>query len=553
VRGDKEIGYRRTGLAIRAALLSGVSFASANYRYATQAILPEIMRDGARLIQYIRRHAAELNIDAERIAVFGGSAGSGIALFLAFHHDLADPHNPDPVLRESSRVTCAGSFAGQAMYDPRYMVDLIGSPPPASPTAAGTHAAGRPERPDLGRLFWGQAWDATDMPSELEEAIRDVGPLSLVRSGASPVFLFNPYSPEPPRDWTSWVHHPSYQRAIGDRCNELGVACRIRLASHYTARGIAFQDAARLEWLDFCLEHFRMPRTDWVHIARRIGEFDPDAPTPELADDAVYRDVQGARLWATIYRPSLAEGDPRAPRPAVIFFAGGGFRAQNRRQFLRYCLALAERGYVAVTADYRTHDDNGATVADAVDDARAAVAWLREHANEYNVDPDRIVAAGGSAGGHLAASTALSAQAASLSHTNDPCRPDALALFNPVLDLRTLSRSSRLRSGRSALSLGRPAEELSPLRYVDSEVPPALVLHGRSDRVIPFRQARRFAADVERVGGTCELHGFARKGHGFFNYQRSQLSDDGRLFEQCIAILLQFLAETGTPSPRGAQ
>lgn len=273
VRGDKEIGYRKGGCMIRSALRLGVSFAGANYRYATDATLPEIMRDGARLIQHMRWNARDLAIDPNRIAAFGGSAGSGIALFLAFHPDLADPENADPILRESSRITCAGSFAGQALYDPRYLIELLGEPPPATAPAAngsatvdGTAPAPAPAPAalaadiELGRLFWGASWDPSTRTPEIESAIRDVGPLSLIGVDAPPVFLFNPFPPEPPLDWASWVHHPSQQRAILSRCNEVGVECRMRLASDYMNNGIGIQDGPWLDWLDFCLAHFGMPR-----------------------------------------------------------------------------------------------------------------------------------------------------------------------------------------------------------------------------------------------------------------------------------------------------
>lgn len=90
-------------------LAQGISVASANYRLSTRSPFPAPMLDGARAIQYLRLHARELGIDPRRIAACGNSAGAGIALWVGFHDDLADPGNADPILRQSSRLSCMGT------------------------------------------------------------------------------------------------------------------------------------------------------------------------------------------------------------------------------------------------------------------------------------------------------------------------------------------------------------------------------------------------------------------------------------------------------------
>ena len=96
---------------------NGVSYMSISYRFLPDAPVQDIMRDCARAIQFVRLHAKEYNIDPKRIASYGSSAGAGTSVWLAFHDDLADPKNADPVLRESSRLSAAGSINGQATYD----------------------------------------------------------------------------------------------------------------------------------------------------------------------------------------------------------------------------------------------------------------------------------------------------------------------------------------------------------------------------------------------------------------------------------------------------
>jgi acetyl esterase/lipase len=123
VAGDKS---SVNAAMLKVCLDAGISCAAINYRYTTTAPFPGPMHDSARAIQFIRSKATEWNIDPKRIAAYGGSAGAGISMWLAFHDDLANPHSEDPVLRQSSRLTCAGSIGGQSTYDPLKIKELIG-------------------------------------------------------------------------------------------------------------------------------------------------------------------------------------------------------------------------------------------------------------------------------------------------------------------------------------------------------------------------------------------------------------------------------------------
>ena len=114
VGGDKSSA---NGEALKQCLDAGVSFASINYRFRTEASINVVLRDTARAIQFLRYKKEEFNLDPTRVATYGGSAGAGTSLWLAFRDDLADPKSDDPVLRESTRLTAAASSAGQATYD----------------------------------------------------------------------------------------------------------------------------------------------------------------------------------------------------------------------------------------------------------------------------------------------------------------------------------------------------------------------------------------------------------------------------------------------------
>ena len=128
---------------------------------------------------------------------------------------------------------------------------------------------------------------------------------------------------------------------------------------------------------------------------------------PEMpgASVEVYRDIHGVRLNAYVFTPPGHRASDR--RPAVLFFFGGGWKGGSPGQFLPQSLHLSQRGMVAIACDYRVLGRHGVLPQDCLRDAKAAVRWARAKAATLGIDPDRIVAGGESAGGHLAAAVAL--------------------------------------------------------------------------------------------------------------------------------------------------
>ena len=105
-----------------------ISVAAINYRFVDgkDVIFPVPQHDSARAVQFLRTKAKEWNLDPQRFACYGGSAGAGTSMWIAFHDDLADPKNADPVLRESTRIVAVGTIGGQGTYDPIEIKRLIG-------------------------------------------------------------------------------------------------------------------------------------------------------------------------------------------------------------------------------------------------------------------------------------------------------------------------------------------------------------------------------------------------------------------------------------------
>lgn len=268
-----------------------------------------------------------------------------------------------------------------------------------------------------------------------------------------------------------------------------------------------------------------------------------ERPTLDGVESHVFKRVGDVELKVYAFKP--ADWQASDKRPAIVFYFGGGWRNGTPTQFVPQAKYLASRSMVAFCADYRVYSRHQAKVADCVADAKSALRWVRGHAAELGIDADRIAAGGGSAGGHLAAAVAT------LDGFDDPaddktvvCRPNALALFNPAVDLTALD-GDRARNRNRGLELrerlGSTAKELSPGQHIVPGVPPTIIFHGKADTTVPFAQVEQFAAKMEQCGNRCELVGYDGARHGFFNFGR----DDGKAYRDTVRRLDEFLASLG--------
>ena len=246
----------------------------------------------------------------------------------------------------------------------------------------------------------------------------------------------------------------------------------------------------------------------------------------------VFKTVGEVRLRLFVYEPAGHKASDR--RPAIVFFFGGGWKGGSPGQFAQHSRYLASRGMVAMTAEYRVSGRHKVKPFKCVADAKSAVRWIRANAATLGINPDRIAAGGGSAGGHLAAATAF------LDGFDEPTddlavspKPNALVLFNPVIDTTD--------KGYGAERLGGQAEALSPVHHVRPGAPPTIVFHGVADRTVPFENVERFRDAMKKAGARCELVAFEGKGHGFFNYGR----DGNVVYVRTVRAADQFLASLG--------
>lgn len=253
-----------------------------------------------------------------------------------------------------------------------------------------------------------------------------------------------------------------------------------------------------------------------------------------------YKTVGDVSLDIQVFTPDAdSPHASRTDRPAIVFFFGGGWRGGSTGQFKPHAKALADLGMVAATAEYRVLTRHGTSPIEAILDGKSAMGWMRQHAADFGVDPNRIAAGGGSAGGHVAACTAFTVhikpeEGDALDHT-----PNALALFNPVLDVTAPSRWAERFNGRD--------RDGSPLQGVCYNAPPAIVFHGDADTTVPILQAREFRDAMHRMDNTCELHEYPGEEHAFFNYTRNKA-----IYEDTMVKLIAFLEKLGWLQPTKA-
>lgn len=266
-------------------------------------------------------------------------------------------------------------------------------------------------------------------------------------------------------------------------------------------------------------------------------------PVIEGAESHVYKTIDDVELKLFVFSPEEAE----TPRPAIVFFFGGGWRSGSPSQFVPHCRYLAERGMVAMVADYRVSERHGVKPMDCVRDAKSAIRWVRAHAKELNVDPNRIVAGGGSAGGHLAAATGL--VPGFEERGEDPTissQPNALALFNPAVMLAPYEGQDfwdeERRERIYEVTDGQP-EAISPLHHIREGVAPTIIFHGDADTTVSVESVRLFRKLMDEQGNRCELKEYEGQPHGFFNFGRGKNAkeDGGEMYQQTLAALDEFL------------
>ena len=266
---------------------------------------------------------------------------------------------------------------------------------------------------------------------------------------------------------------------------------------------------------------------------------------PEFDDAAVetFKTVDGRQLKIYIFNPSDHDALPDAALPTAVFFFGGGWNSGTPHQFEQQCRYLASRGMIAMTADYRVRTRHGTNADACVADGKSAIRWVRQNAQRLRVDPNRILAGGGSAGGHVAACAGI-VPGFEDGDKSISSRPNAMALFNPGLVLAVVEGEdvvSQEKEDSFRPRLGTNPEWISPYHQLTPDVPPTIILHGMSDTTVSYRSVELFAKKAKSAGGTIRLIGYQGQEHGFFNCGRGQ----NRMVVATMKELDRFLVDLG--------
>lgn len=247
----------------------------------------------------------------------------------------------------------------------------------------------------------------------------------------------------------------------------------------------------------------------------------------------VYKTVGELELSIFVSQPAPTDdGQVNKQRPAIVFFHGGGWTGGAPGQFSEHAKYFSSRGVVCFQAQYRLLDKSSKEPPiTCTEDAVSAMRWVRDHCDEFSIDPDRIASAGGSAGGHLAAFVGC-VDVPQTPQQPSP-KPNAMLLFNPVYDNGP--------GGWGTARVGDRYQEFSPLHNLSKDDPPSIVFLGTEDKLIPVATAENFRDTSLQLGLKSELHTYDGQPHGFFNFGKN----DGRYYYETVLAADNFLASLG--------
>ncbi|WP_165223427.1 alpha/beta hydrolase [Aquisphaera insulae] len=234
----------------------------------------------------------------------------------------------------------------------------------------------------------------------------------------------------------------------------------------------------------------------------------------------IFSEPGGESLRLDLARPASGDG----PFPAVICIHGGGFSGGRREDYDDLCRKFARRGYVAVTIDYRLAPRHRWPA--QIHDVKAAVRWVRAHAGEYGIDPEKIAAMGASAGGHLAQFLGVTNDVREFDGDAAPGAPSSrVACIAAWAQASDFTREYGVWKGAAEAFRGFLGAELtadsrrlhvraSPLFWVTPNAAPSLLVHGTADRDVLFAQSAWIYERLVSAEVDAELVRIEGGGHG---------------------------------------
>ena len=257
--------------------------------------------------------------------------------------------------------------------------------------------------------------------------------------------------------------------------------------------------------IDDLIQAFKQNCTNADYIEEIDNFFQQDHEVRNSCTIQVYKTIDDVNLDVYIYKPSDLEKEDR--RPAVAFFHGGGWECGKPEWGHMQCDHFSSLGLVGFSFEYRLSTQHDATPIECLKDTKSAVRWIRNNAEEFGVDPDKIVGSGYSAGGHLVMCTAMvdgydeSSDDLSLS----PAVNAMMLWVTPAIVYPGWFTS--LLKGRAELS------EFNPIELIKPGLPPSIFFQGTEDDTVPYKSVVEYVSKSEAAGNRCDLEVYEGQTH----------------------------------------
>lgn len=209
-----------------------------------------------------------------------------------------------------------------------------------------------------------------------------------------------------------------------------------------------------------------------------------------ISEKILYKKTPQEDMYLYILRPLK---NRKKALPAILYFTGGGWVNGAVEYQIPNAAWFRDQGIIGITADYRVKSRHGTTPLECIQDAKSAVRYLRQHSKELGIDPNKIIVAGGSAGGHIAACTFIDGGNAPDEDLKISSKPNALVLHNPVLG----------EGFGEEFFTAHP--EFSPILNVRKGWPPTILSNGTQDGTTPYETAEKYTRLMKEAGNVCEL------------------------------------------------
>jgi acetyl esterase/lipase len=258
--------------------------------------------------------------------------------------------------------------------------------------------------------------------------------------------------------------------------------------------------------IDDLIQAFKKNCTNQDYIAEIEKLYQADKAIRDKCVVKVYKTIGDVTLDVFLYSPSgIKKGEKR---PALAFFHGGGWEAGKPEWGDMQCEHFSSLGLVALSFQYRLTTQHDTTPLEGIADAKSAIRWIRENAEELGVDPSRIVASGFSAGGHLAMCTAM------IDKFDEPYEDHSISSAADALML-WVTPVKVFEDGwfKQILRNGADVKECDPDAHVRPGLPPSIIFQGTADDLIPLWTVKEFARKMTAAGNRCDLHIYEGQTH----------------------------------------